>query len=412
MVRVKALGRAAGRVAALLFAAVLVLSVAAYPAVSSPLTGAAVSARALISLAERTRAVAVNASAAVEALVAADNTTLSINVTVTWKGSKLTVTVGEALDLIKGAIAEGDLHLNASKSAYAAGDYLTAKVEARVALNYYGKALALALAVLRALRGMPSLPVGFVYMVNGSHMFRRMFNFSPVYNYTYNYTYAYNFSFLHNYTHVHNFTRMWNGTRVNGTCPPAWGIEVAVASVLRMAERLSSTLLSSRRVNYSAVAGEYAELLAKLKALANETIELLRECNVSAAAHLLGEMHRLVAAFIKEVNTELAVRHFEKKLGRFLNFTLPRNESKHLLELINSTVKAGIGHGKWHNKTKIFDVIPSINQTLWKYKHHGHHSGLGNWTTPGPGPGNWTQPPGNWTPPGQGKGKGKHHGGH
>ena len=402
MARGKALNRAAGRVAALLFAAVLVLSVAAYPAVSAPLTGAAVSAQALISLAERTRAAAVNASAAVEALVAADNTTLGINVTVTWKGSKLTVTVGEALNLTRGAIAEGDVHLNASKSAYAAGDYFTAKVEARVALNYYGEALALALAVLRALQGVPSLPVSFVYVVNGSHMFRHMFNFSPVYNYTY----AYNFSFLHNYTHVHNFTKMWNGTRVNGTCPPAWGIEVAVASVLRMAERLNSTLLSSRRVNYTAVAEEYAELLAELKALANETLELLRECNVSAAAHLLGEMRRLVAAFIKEVNTELAVKHFERKLGRLLNVTVPFNESKHLLELVNSTIMAGFGHGKWHNKTKVFDVIPPINQTLWKYKH------------PQGGPGNWTQPPGNWTPPGQGKGqgqgkgKGKHRGGH
>lgn len=377
MVRVKSLDKAAGRVAALLFAAVLVLSIVTYPAVSSPLTGAAVSARVLISLAERTRAAAVNASATIEALAAADNTTLNINVIVTWKRSKLTVTVGKALNLIRGAIAEGDAHLNASQAVFAEGDYLTAKVEAKAALNYYGEALALSLAVLRTLQGVPNLPMG-----------------------------LYNYSFMHNYTH------MWNRTRpANATCPPAFGIEVAVASILRMAERLNSTLLSSPRVNYTAVAGEYAELLARLKALANEAIELLRECNISAAAQLLREMNRLVAAFIKEVNTELAVRHFKKKLSRFLNFTLPRNVSKHLLELINSTVKASIGPGKWHNKTKIFDVIPSINQTLWKYKHHGYHSGLGNWTPPGQGPGGWT-PLGNWTPPGQGKGKGKHHGGH
>jgi len=212
--------------------------------------------------------------------------------------------------------------------------------------------------VLKALEETPNLSAGFTYMFNMSNTFRYM-------------------------------------TR-NGTCPPAWGIEVAVASVLRMAEKLNSTLLSSRRVNYSDVAEEYEELLSNLEELANKTLELRRECNISAAAHLLGEMRRLVAAFIKKVNTELAVKHFEEKLGRLLNTTLPHNESESLLELTNNAVKAGFEHGKGHNKTKVFDVIPVIDEALQRHKNKGKHHGNNS------GPGS-----SNWIPPGQEKGKGK-----
>ena len=326
------------RVLVAVMTAVLIMQVIAQ---AQPVNVQAQVAAKLITVAEAARDRAVSLAFNLELLVNASSTlNLTININNTVLGLET------VLSQVRELISQGDLYLSLAKEAYNASNYDLAKEYAVTAIKYYGQASKLVINTLKLIEesGIKHVVVSINVTVTRERM------------------------------KIRNCTGCMNTS-----------LYVAIEKALDLAKRLNFTLLVSEAVNETEVMENYLDLLAKLKELAEEAISLLEEGRINETAHLIGEMHRLIAFFINEsVHSKLMPKCFKFKFKKWVNATGISNEVNATVDNIDELLSGPKG---WDKVKDIFETLsqkakekmggkgrPSRGKgASGKSGHHGHH---------------------------------------